>query len=60
MRNSDFGEVCDDLLVTISALNNWEAAREPSDPRVMEYRHLVEELEAEMAHFFSGERNNTR
>jgi hypothetical protein len=45
--DSTFRAICEDYGVALYALEYWQAAGRSSRQRSEEYRHLVEELEAE-------------
>jgi hypothetical protein len=46
-RNPNFRSICDDYDDAQRALKHWEAAGQAAPERVVEYREIVAELEAE-------------
>jgi hypothetical protein len=45
--DATFGAICDDSGEALRVLRHWEAAGQAAPERVAEYRHILEELEAE-------------
>jgi hypothetical protein len=53
-HNSEFKAICTDHEEAVAALRHWERTCGASDPRVLEYRQLVRELELEIAAIIDG------
>jgi hypothetical protein len=47
--NAMFREICADYDEAVRALRYWQSAASSSDPRIEQYRELVNELESEIA-----------
>ena len=47
-RDATFREICADYDEALRALQYWQSAAGSSDPRVEQYRELVNELETEI------------
>ena len=46
-RDPNFRSICGDYAEVLRALKHWQAAGQAAPERVAEYRHSLEELEAE-------------
>lgn len=46
--DEDLRQICEDLAEATRALRYWHAKGDPAPGRAQEYRHLVEELGAEL------------
>ncbi|QLH39282.1 MAG: hypothetical protein HWD60_10450 [Defluviicoccus sp.] len=47
--DATFREICADYDDALHALQHWQSAGGPTDPRAEQYRDLVNELEGELA-----------
>ncbi len=48
-RDATFREICADYDDALRALQHWQSAGGPTDPRAEQYRELVNDLEGEIA-----------
>jgi hypothetical protein len=53
-RDATFREICEDYDEALRALRYWQSAASSSDPRIEQYRELVNELEGEISNVLEG------
>ena len=57
-RDATFREICEDYDEALRALRYWQSAASSSDPRIEQYRELVNELEEEISNVLEGSKRS--